>query len=189
MPPGSGESARARHQETPQEIALAKAREDFFVEHVLPTVRGFAFKTFRRLEFSERMEVVQESVSVCWRLFVRLVGSGRDPEPFVARLAWQAVKAVQGWHYLNGSVSSTDVLSRRVAVEGLARVLNGRHESCGRVERPDLDAERNEYLGRLSTRDQELAEFLRHNSVKQTQAQYGLSKRDLEQLLERLCRD
>jgi hypothetical protein len=188
MPPGSGDSARARHEETPQEIALAKAREDFFTAHVLPTTKAHAFRVFWRLQFAERLECVAEAAAVSWRLFVRLVASGRDPADYVAALAWEAVRLVRSWQYFCGSVSTTDAMSRRVEVQGLARVLGGVPDhQAARVSRPDLDAERREYLGRLSTRDRELVEFLQHNSVAETKAQFGLRQKDVEALLVRLC--
>jgi hypothetical protein len=194
LPRGSGESRRPRHEETPKELAAAKALEPFFVKHVLPTVRSHAYRIFHSLNFQERQEVVQESIAVCWRLFVRLVGSGRDPADYVVRLAWLAVKEIRRWQYLAGAVSSFDVLSRRVAVHGLVRILSGdgrgpdgsRRPLWDRVGRPDLDPARREWLSRLDPKDRELVLFLEHNSVRETQAQFGLRKRDLEALYDRL---
>jgi hypothetical protein len=188
MPPGSGESARARHVETPQEVAAAKAQERLFVEHFLPVVRAHAYRRFRHLQYHEKQEVVQEAIAVAWRLFIRVVGTGRDLPGQVVRVAFLAVRCVRQWQYLVGAVSRSDALSRRVAVCGLARVLTGGvpPESSARVERPDLDAERNEYLARLTAADRQIVEFLSHNSVAETKAQFGLRQKDLEALYERL---
>jgi hypothetical protein len=194
LPRGSGESARPRLVETPQEVAAAKALELLFLERFLPVVEAHAYRTFRRLEFHERQEAVQESVSVCWRMFVRLVGTGRDPVPLAVHVAWQAVKAVQAWQYFAGAVSSFDVLSRRVAVRGLARVLSGddkgpsgtRRSLWECVGRPDEDPARREWLSRLNPKDRAVVLFLEHNSVAETKAVFGLKKRDLEALYERL---
>ena len=102
---------------------------------ILPRIERHARLYFRGLPCPQRQDdAVQETLSLAWRWFVRLVERGKDPTTFPTVLAAYAARAVRCGRRLCGQGNGKDVLSplaqqrHGFAVEGLPCSVRAAHD-------------------------------------------------------------
>src|SRR5207249_3582804 len=108
---------------------IAAIQEGF--EKALPKIKTVARFRLRHLDAEAKEDAVAECLAICWQAYRRLVERGRDPTPFINKLAEFATRRVRtGRLFVNTKLR--DVLAPQPRHEHLV-------ESIPLTEKEDCD--------------------------------------------------
>ena len=91
--------------------ALALAQRQF--EAALPRILEVIRFRLRHLRGEQKEEDSAEALALTWKYYLRVCESGRDPMPFVQKVAEFAARHVNRGGRLAGHQTTKDVMSRR----------------------------------------------------------------------------
>jgi hypothetical protein len=193
--PDEGQSCYRTRQDTPEELAAAKAREGEFLTVIRPAVLQVANKRLRIFSNPEtRRELKADAVALAWLYFIRLIADGHEPTRCMGVLIKRVFQTVFRFSGVTGACSTTDLLSPRVRYHRLAATVEYEdHKLHNRADErkelaEDVVAEMawREFLASLGGFERELLEFLRHNPRREALREFGLTARQLEWRLKKI---